>query len=330
MILRKLGSTSLLVSPLGLGLAALGRPAYINLGHANDLNQNYDVSAMEHRCHRILDLALSQGINYFDAARSYGKAEYFLGNWLEKEGFEEKIIGSKWGYTYTADWQIDAENHEIKDHSLQVLQKQWNESNTSLKLKPHLYQIHSATLESGVLTNTDVLNELAKLKSEGTYIGITVSGEKQPEILERALSIMVDGIRLFDTIQATWNLLETSSSLVLHEARKDGVGIIVKEGVANGRLTHRNNEKDFNWKMEMLQKIALENNTSVDAVALAVIMHQPWADIVLSGAATEEHLLSNLKANQVTFLEGQLEELFSIFPESAATYWTKRKQLAWN
>jgi aryl-alcohol dehydrogenase-like predicted oxidoreductase len=32
-----LGSTGLAVSPIGLGLAALGRPGYITLGHGSDL-----------------------------------------------------------------------------------------------------------------------------------------------------------------------------------------------------------------------------------------------------------------------------------------------------
>ena len=43
---RPLGTTNLRVSALGLGLAALGRPGYINLGHAEDLAHNYDVAAM--------------------------------------------------------------------------------------------------------------------------------------------------------------------------------------------------------------------------------------------------------------------------------------------
>lgn len=36
---RSLGKSGLRVTPIGLGLAALGRPGYINLGHADDLNE---------------------------------------------------------------------------------------------------------------------------------------------------------------------------------------------------------------------------------------------------------------------------------------------------
>ena len=44
---RPLGRTRLVVSRLGLGLAALGRPGYITVGHAEDLRHDYDVAAME-------------------------------------------------------------------------------------------------------------------------------------------------------------------------------------------------------------------------------------------------------------------------------------------
>jgi len=83
---KQLGNSHLSVTPIGLGLAALGRPGYINLGHGDDLNYDHDVTAMEAQAHRVLDSAWDAGIRYFDAARSYGKAEEFLHSWLAKPG----------------------------------------------------------------------------------------------------------------------------------------------------------------------------------------------------------------------------------------------------
>src|SRR5713101_3201530 len=83
MQLRLLGSTGLTVTPIGLGLAALGRPRYINLGRDADLGDDRSVAAMERRCHEMLDAAYAAGIRYIDAARSYGLAEAFLASWLE-------------------------------------------------------------------------------------------------------------------------------------------------------------------------------------------------------------------------------------------------------
>jgi aryl-alcohol dehydrogenase-like predicted oxidoreductase len=176
MELRAFGDTGLLVSPIGLGMAALGRPGYINLGHAHDLARDYDVAAMERRAHEVLDAAWAVGIRYFDAARSYGLGEQFLGNWLRSRGVspEAVTVGSKWGYTYTADWKIVAPTHEIKDHSLATLDRQWPETMASLHSYLRLYQIHSATPESRVLENRQVLQKLAFLKSEGIRIGLTL------------------------------------------------------------------------------------------------------------------------------------------------------------
>src|SRR5438105_11943279 len=110
MELRSLGETRLRVSRIGLGLAALGRPGYVNLGHVADLDGNYAVPAMEARTHAVLDAAWEAGVRYFDAARSYGRAEPFLASWLTARGIPpgEVIVGSKWGYIYTADWRADA------------------------------------------------------------------------------------------------------------------------------------------------------------------------------------------------------------------------------
>ena len=127
---RPLGATGLTVSRIGLGLAALGRPGYINLGHADDLGHDYDLAAMEARAHAVLDAAWAGGVRYFDAARSYGAAEQFLASWLASRGIapEAVVVASKWGYTYTAGWQVEAEKHEVKDHSLPVLRRQSAES----------------------------------------------------------------------------------------------------------------------------------------------------------------------------------------------------------
>ena len=101
------GQTGLAVSRVGIGLAALGRPGYINLGHAADLGGTYGVDAMQAQTDRVLDAAWAAGVRYFDAARSYGRAEEFLGNWLRARDIDPGAVtvGSKWGYTYTADGQ---------------------------------------------------------------------------------------------------------------------------------------------------------------------------------------------------------------------------------
>ena len=97
-----------IAATLGLGLAALGRPGYINLGHADDLPSGHDVQQMQTGAHEVMDRARELGILYFDAARSYGRAEQFLATWLESRniGTGGVTVASKWGYAYTADWRV--------------------------------------------------------------------------------------------------------------------------------------------------------------------------------------------------------------------------------
>src|SRR5262245_10966716 len=207
-----LGSTGLMVSRLGLGLAALGRPAYITLSRQRDLGSERSVAEVERRCHEVLDAAYGVGIRYVDAARSYGMAENFLATWLHARNppRDAITIGSKWGYSYVGAWRLDAPVHEVKDLSASTLRRQIGESRSLLGDRLRLYQIHSATLESKVLDNADVLRELLQLRSTGLVIGLTVTGPHQSEMIRRALDVSIDGVNPFQVVQATWNLLEPS------------------------------------------------------------------------------------------------------------------------
>ena len=331
MIRQEFNQTGLFVTPLGLGLAALGRPGYINLGHADDLDHEYDVVTMESHAHSVLDAAWENGIRYFDAARSYGRAEAFLASWLQSREIRpaDVVVGSKWGYTYTADWQIAADKHEVKDHTLPVFLRQIEESRQLLGKYLNLYQIHSATLDSGVLGNIEVLKALSRLRDSGMVIGLSLSGPNQSQTLRNELSFAIDGAPLFRSVQVTWHLLSREATRALSEAHDAGMGVIIKEALANGRLTARNEEPDFARKRRTLTDISRELGLSIDALALAAVLAQPWADIVLSGAARKSHLTSNLRALEVAWT-AELESRLATIIEPAEKYWQTRSAMDWN
>ena len=155
-----------------------------------------------------------------------------------------------------------------------------------------LYEIHSATLESKVLENTDVLRELQRLRSSGLVIGLTVTGPNQADVIRRALRVSVDGVNPFQVVQATWNLLERSAGVALAEAKASGWGVIIKESLANGRLADRADGEH----LIALTKETATRGATIDVLAIAAALSQPWADVVLSGAVTLEQLESNLKS----------------------------------
>jgi aryl-alcohol dehydrogenase-like predicted oxidoreductase len=313
--MRVLGRSGLRVSRIGIGLAALGRPGYINLGHGTDLAGRTDVAAMQENAHDVLDAAYRRGVRYFDAARSYGKAEDFLASWLKRRALapDDVTVGSKWGYTYTAGWRVDADEHEVKELTADNLRRQLAESRSILGEHLGLYQIHSATLESGVLADEDLAAVLERLRAEGLAVGLTVTGPRQAETIERAAEL-----GRFDTVQATWNLLERSAGPALERAHASGMGVLVKEALANGRLTDRGD-------VERVREHARRLGVSTDALALAAVLAQPWADVVLSGAATVEQLESNLGALELSY-DGALDDL----AEDRDAYWARRAALPWN
>jgi aryl-alcohol dehydrogenase-like predicted oxidoreductase len=331
MELRTLGSTGLLVSRIGLGMAALGRPGYINLGHGRDLGDDLDEAAMEARAHKLLDTAWRSEIRYFDVARSYGLGERFLGNWLTGRDISQVgvTVGSKWGYRYTANWKVEADVHEVKEHTLPMLKKQWSESVSLLNGYIDLYQIHSATMESGVLENHEVLEELAHLREKGIRIGLSLTGTAQAEVLRKAMGIILDGSPLFECVQATWNLLERSAGPALSEAHAAGVGIIIKEALANGRLTERNDDPDFAPKLTLLRQESERLTVSVDALVIAATLAEPFADIVLSGATSTKQLLSNIAGSRIILDPETRARLLEIV-ESPNEYWATRRALPWN
>ncbi|GKQ34866.1 aldo/keto reductase [Streptomyces sp. A012304] len=308
---------------LGLGLAAVGRPGYINLGRDHDLGEDRSAQALRARTHELLDAAYAQGVRYIDAARSYGRSEEFLADWLRAHPeADDVVVGSKWGYTYTADWSTDAEKHEVKDHSLAAYERQRAESAELLGDRLDLYQIHSVTPDSPALTDKELHARLAEAAAEGLTVGFSTSGPAQAAAIRAALAVEVDGAPLFRTVQSTYNVLETSAAPALAEAHDAGLTVIVKEGMANGRLAEPH-------APDALKAVAAQTSLGCDAVALAVVLRQPWATVVLSGAATVTQLASNLHAAVVDLDEDQTARLAALAEEPHA-YWERRGRLPWH
>ncbi|MGW8063361.1 aldo/keto reductase [Streptomyces ziwulingensis] len=308
---------------IGLGLAAVGRPGYLTLGRARDLPPDRSVEALRERTHDLLDAAYAQGVRYVDVARSYGRSEEFLADWLrDRPGTDDVVVGSKWGYTYTAGWSAEAERHEVKDHGVATYERQRAETDALLGDRLDLYQIHSLTPRSPALTDKDLHARLAEAAARGVTVGFSTSGPAQAEVIRAALAVTVDGEPLFRTVQSTYNGLETSAGPALAEAHEAGLTVIVKEGMANGRLAEPH-------APDALKAVAQETGLGCDAVALALVLRQPWAGVVLSGAATVNQLGSNLHAAVVDLDDDQVARLDALV-EAPDAYWERRARLPWH
>ncbi|MCP3803990.1 aldo/keto reductase [Allokutzneria sp. A3M-2-11 16] len=299
------------VDRIGLGLAALGRPAYINLGREDALPRDRTVDAMRRACWQVLDAAYGRGVRWVDAARSYGRSEEFLAGWLADREITDVTVSSKWGYAYVADWRPDAEVHEVKEHSLARFTDQWAQTRALLGKQVSYYQVHSLTPDSPLFTDRALLEALAALAESGVRVGFSTSGPAQAETVDRALALDV-----FTVVQSTWNVLEPSAGPALKQAHDAGAHVLLKETVANGRLIANPPAR--------IAELAKRHSVGPDAIAIAAALAQPWADTVLSGAASTTQLDANLRALDVV-LDG-LED----FAEPATEYWATRSRLAWN
>ena len=80
--------------------------------------------------------------------------------------------------------------------------------------------------------------------------------------------------------------------------------------------------------MDYAQQVAAEHGVSLDQVALACVLHQPWVAHVLSGAVTSAQVESNVSSAQLDLSPATLERLLEQ-PETQAAHWDQRSHRAW-
>ena len=271
---------------------------------------------MRDRAHGMLDAAWERGIRFIDAARSYGRAEEFLGSWFtaHPERRPELTIESKWGYEYVGGWRMEAEVHERKEHSAAMFERQWPETLAALGGAPDVYLIHSLTPDSPALADEALLDRLRRLARAGVRVGVSTSGPGQGDVLDAARELADSP---FSAVQATWNLLEPSAEPALARAHEAGWFVVVKEAVANGRLAPQG-EADA-------AALAAADGQSLDALAIGVARSRPWCDVVLSGAVSPGQLDSNLASRAPSTDAAALAAL----AEDPVAYWVARSARAW-
>ena len=313
---------------IGLGTASIGRPLYINVKQTV-VAESFSLSKFKENGLQVLDDAYNKGIRYFDTSPGYGIAEQLLVDWLEKKNDPSIRVSTKWGYTYIANFDPNAKEHEEKEHSINKLNEQWEYSKILL---PYLkvYQIHSATFDTGVLENKEVLKRLHELKKENNItIGLTTTGANQTEVLEKALSIEVENEALFQSFQCTFNILDQSVSKYEEALQNLSGPFIIKEALANGRLIPNTNYFGYRNLYDFMMRLAKKYEVGADAIALRYCMEIFPEASVLSGADNNIHLTANLKANKFALTNSEIKQL-NAFGISSDKYWQERKQLTWN
>jgi aryl-alcohol dehydrogenase-like predicted oxidoreductase len=155
-----------------------------------------------------------------------------------------------------------------------------------------------------------------------------VSGPRSADALRAALAARARGERVFDVVQATFNCLEPSCGPALAAAHEAGVGVIVKEAFANGRLAPANDRAEDAALARTLAGGAARLGCGVDQLAVAFVLAHPFVDVVLSGAATPAQLASHAGALGVT-LDAPARAALDALAEPPERYWATRGSLPW-
>lgn len=244
---RPLGKTGMQVSPLGFGTFKIGRNEKIKYPQAYDLP---DERAAAELLNGVLDL----GITHFDTAPAYGLAEERIGRHLATRR-DEFVLSTKVGELF--------ENGESRyDFSPVGLRKSIDRSLERLRTdRLDVVLVHTPADDVRVLRGTPVVEILQTLKEAGKIRAIGLSG-KTVAAAELAL-------KWADVLMVEYHAGDTSHKDVIAEAARKGIGVIVKKGLASGRLPARE--------------------------AIPFVLNTPGVTNLVVGALSLEHVAANVK-----------------------------------
>ncbi|MBB3102667.1 aldo/keto reductase [Azomonas macrocytogenes] len=219
---RPLGSTGLLVSPLGLGTVKLGRNQGVKYPAGFRIPDDGEAA-------RLLDLARELGINLIDTAPAYGSSEERLGQLLQGQR-DQWVIASKVGEEF-------ANGQSRFDFSAAHTRYSVERSLTRLRTDHiELVLVHSDGNDLAILENSEVYPTLAELKREGKILAYGFSGKT----VAGGLLALRDG----DCAMVTFNLAERREEPVIEYATAHAKGILIKKALASGHALDLKSDDD--------------------------------------------------------------------------------------
>lgn len=200
--------------PLGFGAFKIGRNLGAKYPTAYELPD-------DRAAHRLLDAVLDLGIRYIDTAPAYGSSEQRIGDALSHRR-REFLLSTKVGETFIA-------GQSRYDFSATALRASVEQSLRRLRTDAvDLLLIHSAPDDGKVLRETDAVETVIALRQSGVARSIGFSGYSE-EANRAALAWA-------DAIMVSYHPDDASLAAVLDEADAKGVAVIVKKGLASGRI----------------------------------------------------------------------------------------------
>jgi aryl-alcohol dehydrogenase-like predicted oxidoreductase len=214
MVRRKLGRTAFTISPVALGTTKLGRNTDVKYPVDFALPSNQEVAA-------LLESARQLGVNLIDTAPAYGESERRLGPFIEKHR-DEIVLCTKCGEKYL-------NGCSVYDFSAPAILASAEESLRRLRTDHiDVLLLHSNGNDVDILTQTDAVDALSRLKKSGKIRAAGISAKTKAGILEAS--------RTLDVIMAPFSQKESSLAEALAEVHGRGLGVLAIKGLFSGRL----------------------------------------------------------------------------------------------
>lgn len=271
---RQLGATGLEVSVLGFG----GAP----IGFAEQSNEPTFVP--------LLQRAVELGVTFFDTAPDYRRSEEILGGALSGRR-HDIVLATKVGRVQTRNgraWDVRedwSENGVMRmiDESLQRLRTDYLD----------VVQLHSPPI--AVLDDGAAIHGLRRAQGAGKvrYLGISADGTTALRAIE---------LGMFATLQVSYSMLQQEAGDdVLPAAAEHGMGVIVKQPLANAIPTMRGrpDHPDWTWKWDVAERMdwsGLDIPEGRLALALRWLLANPLVGTAIAGTSRLEHLEANAAA----------------------------------
>ena len=306
-----LGHSGLRVSPFCLGAMTFGE----------DLGWGSSVEASN----AIMDRFIERGGNFIDTANIYtfGHSEKIIGDHLGKNPSKRHrvVIATKFfGNMFSGDPNGGGAGRKSLmaacDESLRRLQTDYID----------LYWMHAMDLHTPIEETMRALDDLVRA-GKVRYIGF--SDTPAWKTAQAQLVAQFKGWSPLIALQIEYSLLErTVEGELIPMARELGLGVTpwspLKSGVLSGKYTRENagkvkadrgmwvegnlGEKAYSI-VDVLQKVAKEQDSTVARVALAWVQSRPGVSSTIIGARTLEQLDNNLGALELKLTPQQVAAL---------------------
>lgn len=299
---RKLGSTGMKVSVIGLGTWQFGGE------WGKDFTQD-EVDAM-------LDKAGELGINLLDTAECYGDhlSEKFIGSYLARRKREDWIVATKFGHHFKGHLereQLWSAGDVLKqlDDSLRALQSEYVD----------LYQFHSGT--DNEFNNDKLWSMLDRQVQAGKirHLGVSISASNQGEYQTSS----APGVQA-EVIQVVYNRLDrTPEEQIFPLCMEHDLGVLARVPLSSGYLSGKykpdavfqqgdvranHNEDVRNRKLKEVQDIAaneVPRDIPMAQWALAWCLQNPAVTSVIPGCKNVEQVVSNAEAAELDMVKAE-------------------------